>query len=475
MRPTADLARWAAPRFRGSVPAVLIGLAMLATTPAVAQLDFVAGQTVSVLTPQSIVSGDFDGDGYRDLLIASTLGNQLTLVRANGLGGFHPPVGFPHNAPYFVTAADLDADGDLDAVTADVLAGTVTVFLGDGAGTLTSIGSHTVGEAPHAIAVADFDEDGALDLAVANHQSGTVSLLGGDGLGGFSALGPALVYENPSFVVAEDFDLDGHIDLAITSSLDSNFSVRYGNGVGAFPFQLNYSIGIDDSLWHATAHDLTGDGRPDLVFPCPAFDFVAIYVAQPAGGFLAGPQVACGDQPRETMFRDLNSDGVEDLVAMNPGSTDLTLALAGSGGLFAAPMTYAAGPDPVSLAGLDIDQDGQQDLIVANKIAGTLTVLLNRTQTTVEFRRGDADGDGAIAISDAIAQLAALFGAVTTPLGCPDAGDFDDDGAFGVGDPISLLAYLFASGPAAAPPSTTCGTDPTPDPLPYCGVSPSCP
>lgn len=89
------------------------------------------------------------------------------------------------------------------------------------------------------------------------------------------------------------------------------------------------------------------------------------------------------------------------------------------------------------------------------------------------FRRGDADGDGAHRISDAVAILWDLFTGV--PAGnCRDALDVDDDGLVLISDPIALLGYLFLGGAAPPPPFVACGLDSTPD-LVGCTSYPACP
>lgn len=79
-----------------------------------------------------------------------------------------------------------------------------------------------------------------------------------------------------------------------------------------------------------------------------------------------------------------------------------------------------------------------------------------------DFVRGDVDGSGSVALSDAISLLGALY----TPgssAPCWDAADVDDDGALTIGDPVSLLTYLFSGGPAPAAPFPLAGSDPTAD------------
>ncbi len=77
------------------------------------------------------------------------------------------------------------------------------------------------------------------------------------------------------------------------------------------------------------------------------------------------------------------------------------------------------------------------------------------------FVRGDANGDGAVDISDAIAILLVLF--QNEPADCTDSLDVDDNGSMNIADAVNLLMYLFAGGPAPAAPFPVEGNDPTQD------------
>jgi hypothetical protein len=88
------------------------------------------------------------------------------------------------------------------------------------------------------------------------------------------------------------------------------------------------------------------------------------------------------------------------------------------------------------------------------------------------FRRGDANGDGAVDIGDGISMLSYLFLGVS--LGCLDALDANDSSAVDIADPISALGWLFSGGPPPPPPFPECGLDPTADAI-GCDTYASCP
>ena len=78
------------------------------------------------------------------------------------------------------------------------------------------------------------------------------------------------------------------------------------------------------------------------------------------------------------------------------------------------------------------------------------------------FVRGDANGDGRLDISDAVAILLYLFQG-SEILTCEDHGDVDDNGALQLTDPVLALSFMFREGPSPAPPYPEPGLDPTED------------
>ena len=83
----------------------------------------------------------------------------------------------------------------------------------------------------------------------------------------------------------------------------------------------------------------------------------------------------------------------------------------------------------------------------------------------VKFRRGDANADGRVNISDAVATLGLLFLGEGEIL-CNDAADSNDDGSVNISDATATLGFLFGgSQELPAPGVEVCGVDPTPSEL----------
>ena len=103
----------------------------------------------------------------------------------------------------------------------------------------------------------------------------------------------------------------------------------------------------------------------------------------------------------------------------------------------------------------------------------TYPTALGRCDTEVvavqsAFRRGDANDDGRIDISDAVFTLGCKFLGEACP-GCRDAADFNDDGRHDISDAVATLGFLYlGSPPPPAPGALGCGRDPVEDSLPDC-------
>lgn len=91
----------------------------------------------------------------------------------------------------------------------------------------------------------------------------------------------------------------------------------------------------------------------------------------------------------------------------------------------------------------------------------------------VPFIRGDLNASGSVNLADGVALLSALFVPGTPPLECDDVGDANDDGNLNLQDPVYLLNAIFVPTAPPLPAPSTCGADPTPDPI-NC-TSGSCP
>lgn len=172
---------------------------------------------------QSMVVGDFNGDGKPDLAVTNSGANGVN-VFLNHDGGLSAVSAIPAtgDGPSSIAAADFNGDGKVDLAVANSRSNNVTILLGNGDGTFTGAASPATGTAPNSVAVADFNGDGVPDLAVANAGSSNVTILLGNGDGTFTAAASPAADTGSTSVVSADFNGDGKEDLLVANSPDSS-------------------------------------------------------------------------------------------------------------------------------------------------------------------------------------------------------------------------------------------------------------
>jgi len=104
----------------------------------------------------------------------------------------------------------------------------------------------------------------------------------------------------------------------------------------------------------------------------------------------------------------------------------------------------------VSTSGRESDND--------NNLVSVETVVTTAA-TRPSFRRGDANDDGQLGISDSLRLFNSLFMGGDLPT-CREAGDANNDRSLDITDGIFVLSYLFLGGESPpAPGVASCGTD----------------
>ena len=216
-----------------------------------------------------ILAGDFNGDGFLDLIAGcgSFFSWNLCVILGKGDGTFGPPMEFGTGGN--MALADLNHDGILDLVVTydtgyDI--GDIAVWFGKGDGTFNGPVLYTDDKNPGSIGIGDLNGDGIPDLAISDTLTGEVRILLGNGDGSFRDGGSLSVgaYGYYSALTIADFNHDGKLDIAVGTGLDSNgyaVSILHGNGDGSFQAPISYG-GQAVSL---AVGDLTGHGGPDLV------------------------------------------------------------------------------------------------------------------------------------------------------------------------------------------------------------------
>lgn len=236
----------------------------------------------------SMAAGDYNKDGYNDLLYGEGSGAAIMLSNSDGTA-FSEKL----ESPQFIFSQrsnfiDIDADGNLDAFVCHDIAPN-TYFLNDGEGGFTfhdeGPGVYPEGGNYGSIWI-DYDNDGDSDLFIAKCRGGgdpasVDELHRNDGGGVFvnvaEEAGFADMHQSWSSAWA-DFDNDGDMDVMVGNSAGAfgefdpenplhNHKLMKNNGDGTFS-NVTVGSGYDEfttaNLEHV-AHDFDNDGYVDIL------------------------------------------------------------------------------------------------------------------------------------------------------------------------------------------------------------------
>lgn len=210
-----------------------------------------------------IAIGDFDIDSCNDVTI--TGGYPLDDFMKIGLGtctgeieSFSPSFSVPDGRS--ITVGEFNGDGYQDVVVARDWA--VYVFINDQSGGFYDAQSYSCGNWPMGARSADFNKDGFDDLVTANSENSTVSVLLNDKNGN---LGDRTDYPCGSYpwdlLEVGDLNGDGFADIITGGKNDKEVVILFNNGYGEFSDRVDIAVGDQtfDTPSAIRVCDLNGD------------------------------------------------------------------------------------------------------------------------------------------------------------------------------------------------------------------------
>lgn len=254
--------------------------------------------------------GDYDGDGWPDLLVGPTDKEHSSRLFRNASGRRFTDVttetglAIPGRSARHTNWIDFDNDGDVDLYATD-RAGENRLYRNDGGRFVLVPSDRAPADTRPTVGACwlDYDRDGDLDLFTANQAGSTDGLWRNDD-DRFVDVAAALGMDNAGRTKDEggvgcavgDYDNDGYLDLFVPN-YGRNALYRGGPGGSFTNVAMQAGVGIDNHAVGAAFGDYDNDGWPDLM--------VTSYV-----------RVGSDLRPRDALFRndggafvDLLADG----------------------------------------------------------------------------------------------------------------------------------------------------------------------
>jgi Ca2+-binding RTX toxin-like protein len=280
-------------------------------------------------SPSGIVAGNFNGDTLPDLAVSTAIGGDIGggvyVLLGTGQGNFSNPSNFgPGISKQAIAAGDFNKDGFADLVVAED--NQVSIALGTNQGTFGAFNSVGSATSPLAIAIGDFNADNNLDVvATTRNPANSIAIFSGTGQGTFGTSVNLTVGTSPSAIAVGDFNADGRSDLAVANG-GGNVSILSGTGQGTFSNPANFNVGLSPD--DITVGDFNTDGKPDLAVVNVSSNDVSILMGTGQGTF-NGPfnYNTGGIRPSAIAIGDFNSDKRPDIAAANTGSNTVSILL----------------------------------------------------------------------------------------------------------------------------------------------------
>lgn len=330
-----------------------------------------------------LVAGDFNGDGYADLATANeavdTKADSVSVLINRGDGTYNPKVDYAvggdsavngWDGPIWVGKGDFNRDGFLDLVSANMYEGSISVLMNSGIGTFNSQQLYQI-ELNGLIggSVADVNNDNWLDIIIPHYHTGTVHVLINNQAGNFTTQKTFDGGSGANVSAVGDLNGDGSSDALIVRST-SGFTTFLNDGSGEFLTKET----IADGAYFATIGDVNGDGKHDVLTVDGAN--IKVYLNDGSGALTLQSSIPTGISANSVELADINGDGASDVVVANldiNNGAPRVFVNDGTGN-FTTIVAFSTPSNSYYTTTSDVDNDGLIDIISPNSLSDTISI-----------------------------------------------------------------------------------------------------
>ncbi|MCB0353138.1 MAG: VCBS repeat-containing protein [Bdellovibrionales bacterium] len=258
-----------------------------------------------------IVTGDANGDGITDLFTRD--GNDLAILLGNGDGTFQTGTTYASGITAIIDlkVGDFDGDGFDDVLATTIPAFKDAIFLGNGSGTFQGKTTILSDVGTYGPTLGDVDGDGDTDILLANGTD--FDVYGYDETNGLTVIDTITSSVGGDALLA-DVNNDGRTDLIAIS--DGVVGVRFGNGDGTFQTEISAATDTLSSRDNIGIGDFNGDGILDIFLAqndVPAYG--QILLGNGDGTFEGAATFDFVTSATNVVASDVDGDGVTDLIS----------------------------------------------------------------------------------------------------------------------------------------------------------------
>jgi hypothetical protein len=294
---------------------------------------------------------DLDNDGKQDVIVANQGENTLSIfknISTSGNISFISPVKLTTpSTPIGIGIGDFDKNGWLDIVTVNYDNNSLSIFSNKGIFNTLSASNFNApfklitGLNPITIDVADLDGDSKVDIVVGNYSSRNVSIFKNNYVSGIlntSSFATKIDFNagnSPGYLKLGDIDGDSKLDIVVLAEGANSVGILRNTtspgliSLSSFAPRVNFNTGL--TPYYISLGDMTGNGKLDLLVTnfgdgtATIWQNKAIPGSITSASFFKRLNFTVGTKPYAGLLADIDGDTKTDILVSNTGSNTLSI------------------------------------------------------------------------------------------------------------------------------------------------------